>query len=161
MTHRTCHLADRGLLGRSEGKVDRRNVMCVLTQAGHAFLADSSEDMVRTLRRGSKLAQVDPPRFLAYVHTMGTSQISSLDLCLLGVMVLSEDDETGPTVVGLVNLLGLLQPTVSMSLKTLESRGLLRRGSDGVGLTDEGLCAAKDLSDAIGRLVVPHGLAVN
>ena len=36
MTHRTKHLAELGLISREKGETDRRNVVCVLTEAGHA-----------------------------------------------------------------------------------------------------------------------------
>ena len=161
MTHRTSHLADKGLIKREDGTVDRRNVMCALTKGGRDFLAESSKDMVVTLHEGGSLSQVEPPRFLAYVHTMGAAQVSSLDMCLLGVHVLSGQEDTRTSVVNLVGLLGLLQPTVSMSLKTLVERGLLEREGTTVHLTDEGQAKVDALLRTISKLTVPHGLYVS
>lgn len=161
MTHRAYHLADKGLLERAAGSDDRRNILCTLTDDGHDFLIESSGDMIETLRQGDHLAQIDAPRLLAYVHTMGTAQVSSLDLCLLGVHVILGMDEGVPSVINLVRLLGLLQPTVSMSLKTLDKRGLLDREGTVVCLTDEGRARVAALEKTIRKLVVPNGLSVS
>ena len=45
MTHRTNHLAGLGLIDRSEGENDRRNVVCSISEEGRQYaeeLADTS-----------------------------------------------------------------------------------------------------------------------
>ena len=162
MTHRTKHLSDLGLLERTQGVEDRRNVVCSISEAGQAYVADVCERICQELRGGNVLSRTMPRRICRYVDAMGALGYMSGDLVLLGIV------ETGrgwSTVSELVTLLGLLQPTVSMSVSALERDGLVRRAeasavsgrSAPVELTEEGAVRADAIADAIHALVVHRG----
>lgn len=156
MTHRTKHLDDLGLLGRGKGGSDRRNVICALTEEGARLVSDSCAAIVSILREGSILSRTNPNRVCRYIDTMGSLSCMAGDLILLGV----HQHEDRATVGSLVSMLGLLQPTVSMSVSSLAADGLVDReqgeGSRvlGIRLTSEGAKRAADLAQAIAAMVV-------
>ena len=87
---------------------------------------------------------------------MGSLNCDASELILLGIYVLDGDEHT---ISALVDALGLLQPTVSMSVAALEGDGYVQRIGDSrhgfhVGLTEKGGAAARDIVSRIGELVV-------
>lgn len=156
MTHRANHLASLGLIVRTPGVDDRRNVVCSITDEGRATLESLCSGIRQTLSRGKVLTRIDEGRVKRYLLAMGQYYIQASDLVLIG---LSVSDREGVPIALLVGALGLLQPTVSMSVQALEERGLVYRdvpGSKAVKamLTDQGLLVAEDLIVLIEGMIV-------
>ena len=158
MTHRTKHLADLGMISRSKGSADRRNVLCEITETGREHVRETSTLICDILHAGKVLSRTVPRRVCSYIDAMGAISCMSGELVLLGI---SRFEERRCSVGDLVSLLGLLQPTVSMSVSALEKTGLVKRdGSSGkrsvdVVLTDEGAARAVELEDQI-RMIIVH-----
>lgn len=158
MTHRTNHLESLGLIERSEGSDDRRNVVCSISDRGREHALELAELTCGSISSGRALSRTTPERILKYVDAMGSYYCKAGQLVLLALL---SSDEDACTIMGLVDTLGLLQPTVSMSVSTLEGMGLAVRERPGTGghttsvrLTPEGLEAASDLAARIDALVV-------
>ena len=162
MTHRTKHLSDLGLLDRTQGVEDRRNVVCSISEAGRAYVEDICQRICQELRGGNVLSRTMPRRICRYVDAMGSLSYMSGDLVLLGIV---ESSRGWSTVSELVAMLGLLQPTVSMSVSALEREGLVGRAqaseasgrSAPIELTEEGALRADVIIEEIRALVVRRG----
>lgn len=159
MTHRTNHLAKLGYIDRGEGSVDRRNIVCTISEEGHACVQHLAELTRSKIPSGQPLARTSAERVCKYVDAMGSVYCTAGDLV---VLALYSDSEVPCTITRLVERLGLLQPTVSMSVGTLEGRGLVRREQDGrssarsshIVLTENGMIAAQKLAASIDALIV-------
>lgn len=158
MTHRTNHLSSLDLIERSEGSVDRRNVVCSISARGQEMVGELCGLTCSLIPTGRSLSRTSPDRIRKYVDAMGALFCKAGDLVLLGVYSSEEDSLT---IMQLVGILGLLQPTVSMSVTSLEEEGLVcrERGVGGahttsVSLTEAGATRADELIEAIERLVV-------
>lgn len=159
MTHRTNHLASLGFIDRGEGAVDRRNIVCTISDDGRAYVRRLSSLTCSQIPAGQPLARTSSERVRKYVDAMGAVYCTAGDLVLLSLFG-SEDPFS--TVTQLVERLGLLQPTVSMSIGTLNERGLIERTrreggsnrSTSVSLTDEGTKTAQALATRIAEIVV-------
>ena len=159
MTHRTKHLSELGFMVRSKGNADRRNVVCEITEEGKAFVDEACGLICDILRSGSVLSRTTPRRMCNYIDAMGSLTCMSGDLVLLGVL---QSPEGHCTVSDLVGVLGLLQPTVSMSVAALEGEGRIKRirQEDAVGrsfdlaLTELGAVHARKIEEGIKALVV-------
>lgn len=164
MTHRAKHLFSLGFIDRTSGTDDRRNVVCSITASGRSELDMLCSGIRQVLARGKKLTRIEEGRIKRYLLTMGQHYIQAAGLILVGLYVNSRD---GVPISLLVGALGLLQPTVSMSVQELEARGLVKRdipGSKAVKayLTDSGRMAAEELVTLIESMVVkrrPRGSA--
>ena len=156
MTHRTKHLSEMGLLERSKGDSDRRHILCAITDGGEAFVRETCEQLCIILRLGTALKRIDWERACRYVDAMGSVELKASDLVLLGIL----NSDGGITVSALVDMLGLLQPTVSMSVSALEKAGLICHERDAVRrlstvmLTQEGRARGDDFCRDIDSLVV-------
>lgn len=159
MTHRTNHLARMGLIDRGTGPVDRRNIVCSISENGHVCVAKLCQRTCANITAGRALARTTPERVKRYIDAMGALYLTASDLVLLGLYLV----EPGPcTTTMLVEELGLLQPTVSMSVKSLVEDGCLKRerSSEGaprtveISLTDEGHREAEELVHLVSRIVV-------
>ena len=162
MTHRTNHLSGLGLIERAEGEVDRRNVVCSVSAAGRARVAELASLTRAQLPTGKALSRTSPERIVKYADAMGALFCKAGDLVLLGLYAAEAD---ALTIMQIVDALGLLQPTVSMSVASLGERGLVERSheADGshttsVSLTPEGVECAKELAEKIEALVVRRKL---
>lgn len=159
MTHRTKHLSELGLIQRSKGSSDRRNVICEVSEQGSAFVAETCRQICDILHAGSVLSRTTPQRVARYVDAMGSLTCMSGDLVLLGIL---QSEQGSSTVSDLVSALGLLQPTVSMSVASLEGEGLVRRlrqeedaaRSVGIVLSEAGEERASQIADDIRALVI-------
>lgn len=159
MTHRTKHLAELGFMQRSKGSSDRRNVICEITDDGKEFVAGVIRRICDVLHAGTVLSRTAPKRIIRYVDAMGTFPCMSGDLVLLGI---AQSAEAGCTVSELVATLGLLQPTVSMSVASLEGEGLVMRDhqnatsgrSVNIILTEQGSARTEALMEEISALVI-------
>ena len=159
MTHRTKHLSELGLISRTKGSSDRRNVVCEITEEGEAFVTEVCQLVCDVLHSGVVLSRTTSQRICRYIDAMGSITCMSGDLVLLGIL---QSTDGASTVSGLVNVLGLLQPTVSMSVAALEGEGMIERlrHNDGGGrtvdivLTERGSSYIKEIEDAIHALVV-------
>ena len=160
MTHRTKHLEQLGLIGRERGGSDRRNVVCFVSDEGTAYVREVSERICKRIGVGHSLARTTPERICRYVDAMGCVECDAGELILLGLLLI---DESPVSVSRVVDGLGFLQPTVSMSISSLEADGLVvrvpmeGRRSQGVMLTDAGAHAAKELADRISEVIVRRG----
>ena len=159
MTHRTNHLASLGLIDRGEGTVDRRNIVCSISEEGRSYAQELSVQTRAFIATGQPLARTSPERLRRYVDTMGSVYCTAGELVLLA---LSMDPEHPCAITQLVERLGLLQPTVSMSVGTLVERGLVDRSRENaasarsalIRLTDEGRERAEDISTRIAEIIV-------
>lgn len=158
MTHRTNRLVELGLIERAFGQKDRRNVYCSLTEEGIGLTESVCEAMRRQVIAESPSRRLTADRVCRMVEAMGTHAFHAGDLMLVGLM--NSPDETS-TISGLVKLLGLLQPTVSMSIATLEKRGLVvRERAEGdtrsvrIMMTEAGRARAQELAALISKMSV-------
>lgn len=162
MTHRTNHLAALGLIERAEGAEDRRNVVCSISERGRARVEELSDLTRAQIPTGRALSRTSAERIRKYVDAMGSLFCKAGDLVLLGLYA-SESDSL--TIMQIVDALGLLQPTVSMSVSSFVERGLATRSHDSAGahttsvsLTEEGVRAAEALVETIEGVVVRRKL---
>ena len=162
MTHRTNHLASLGLIERAEGENDRRNVVCAISDAGRERAAELAELTRTQIPSGRSLSRTSADRIRKYVDAMGSFFCKAGDLVLLGL--LSAEGEA-LSIMKLVDQLGLLQPTVSMSVSSLVEEGLVTRFQDAssartssVSLTEKGEAAARELSERIESIIVRRKL---
>lgn len=162
MTHRTNHLASLGLIERAEGENDRRNVVCSISDAGRERAAELAELTRTQIPSGRSLSRTSADRIRKYVDAMGSFFCKAGDLVLLGL--LSAEGEA-LSIMKLVDQLGLLQPTVSMSVSSLVEEGLVTRFQDAssartssVSLTEKGEAAARELSERIESIIVRRKL---
>ena len=158
MTHRTNHLASLGLIERAEGEHDRRNVVCAISDAGRDRVERLSELTRAQIPSGRSLSRTSAERIRKYVDAMGSFFCKAGDLVLLGLL---SSDGTALTIMQLVDLLGLLQPTVSMSVSSLAEGGYVTRmrsagegRTSSVCLTPEGTEVARGLAESIEKIVV-------
>lgn len=170
MTHRTNHLTGIGFIERSQGSEDLRNVVCSITDAGEEYLTNICKEICAAIPHDASLHRISPARVRPYLVAMGGMFLSTSDICLLA---LSEAAPDGLTVTGIVGETGLLQPTASMAVSSLESAGSVSRkrrhastgraaepphGHKAIGalitLTDEGTVQAQTVHDGVKRLVV-------
>ena len=160
MTHRTNHLESLGLIDRREGSTDRRNVVCSISDRGREHVLELASLTRAQIPNGKALSRTSPERILKYVDAMGAYFCKAGELVLLGLYA---SDENSPTIMQIVDALGLLQPTVSMSVSALAERGLVERGHDAgrttrVSLTPAGADYARELAAGIEDLVVRRKL---
>lgn len=158
MTHRTKHLSMLGFISRAKGQADRRNVVCELTDDGARCVEDLCAACCAMIKSGQPLSRVDAERMSRYIDAMGAVTAKAGDLVMLGILT---SEEGSASVTDLVELLGLLQPTVSMSVSSLVEEGLVTRAvsqsgvrSSAIMLTEEGSAQAQDLAERIDELVV-------
>ncbi|MBQ6395342.1 MAG: MarR family transcriptional regulator [Atopobiaceae bacterium] len=156
MTHRTNHLAKLGLIERTIGESDRRNVCCALSDAGREVLFSLAKRACSKIHVGQSLSRITADRLVKYADAMGGIYLTASDLILLALCV----EKEGCTVGSLVSTLGMLQPTVSMSVSNLVEQGLAQRrstdrgNSNVVTLTREGSAAANSIKDSIEQVIV-------
>ena len=158
MTHRTNHLACLGFIDRHEGAVDSRNVECTISSAGRECVDSLLRQTCDHIATGQPLSRTSPERLAMYVEAMGTVFCKAGDLVLLSLRM----SDNGATISGIVNMLGLLQPTVSMSVSSLEEVGLVERASVDQGsskvllisLTNNGAKLADGVAGSIHDIVV-------
>ena len=156
MTHRANHLAALGLIERGEGQTDRRNVVCAITERGEERLSELCSEIRQVLAHGKVLTRIDSARIKQYLLAMGQYYVQASDLVLMSLALSSRE---GVPIALIVGALGLLQPTASMSVQSLEERGLAKRDIPGAKavkacLTDKGRMRAEDLIVCIEALVV-------
>lgn len=158
MTHRTKHLSTLGFIERLKGDVDKRNVVCQITDEGRAAVQALCSRTCAMIPTGQALSRVAPDRMRRYVDAMGSISCMSGELILIGLLGYGFEN---CSVTDLVGGLGLLQPTVSMSVSSLVEEGFLRRvqldsapRSARVALTDKGLEVARTLGSQIEALVI-------
>ena len=158
MTHRTKHLATLGLIERLKGDLDKRNVVCQVTDKGRECVQQLCARTCAMIPTGQALSRVTPERMRRYVDAMGSINCKSGDLILLGLL---NYDDNSCSVTDLVGGLGLLQPTVSMSVSALVEDGLLERvhvesapRSARVALTEQGRKNALEIATQIEALII-------
>ena len=163
MTHRANHLAELGYIERDEGTHDRRNIVCSISAEGRARAMDLAKKTCAKIATGQPLARTVPSRMCKYVDAMGSVYCTAGELVQLSLH--GEDAEGGCTVTSLVAKLGLLQPTVSMSVATLVRKEYVERKrvdgmsvrSNTIALTPRGREVTRPLAERIEGLVVRRG----
>lgn len=159
MTHRTNHLSDLGYIDRDEGQVDRRNIVCAISEQGREYVTFLASRTRLKIPVGQPLARTSADRICKYVDAMGSIYCTAGELVLLALYA---DEEDGCTVTRLVERLGLLQPTVSMSVSALDDKGLVVRSrieggssrSSYIMLSELGYERARQIANKIASLVV-------
>lgn len=158
MTHRTNHLASLGYINRGEGEVDRRNVVCSISDEGIEAVTRLSTLTRSQIATGKSLSRTSPERICKYVDAMGSVFCKAGDLVLLGLYTAEGESLT---IMQLVEALGLLQPTVSMSVSNLVDLGLVERAREEAGkhttcvrLTPAGEERAREVAEVIDGVVV-------
>ena len=159
MTHRTNHLASLGLIDRGEGDVDRRNIVCSISEDGRLYVRELSSLTRNKISSGQPLARISAERLRKYVDAMGTVYCTAGELVLISLLACEEER---CTITVLVERLGLLQPTVSMSVSAMVEKGLVTRSRPGgsttrsldIELTERGREKAVALADRISGIVV-------
>ena len=159
MTHRTNHLAKLGLIERGEGEVDRRNIVCSISDEGLLHVRELANQTKGKIPAGQPLARTSGERVCRYVDAMGAIYCTAGELVLLALYV---ESDSPCTVTRLVERLGLLQPTVSMSVSSLIERGYVTRDRESqastrssyIVLTEEGREIAREITDKISGIVV-------
>lgn len=155
MTHRTKHMADLGLMVREQGTTDRRNVVCYLSEKGKEVIDElCAQTRSELVHQHTKRLTLNHVR--RYVNVMGSFDVLARDLVLLALYANRNEHSS---VASLVKLLGLLQPTVSISVANLERDEFVVRPEDKMGktsrqllLTDAGQKAAQSLYEHIKKL---------
>lgn len=157
MTHRTNHLAQLGYIERHEGTTDRRNVCCSISAAGRVAADAISAAICDNIVAGQPLHRSTPERIAMVADSMGQVFCTAGDLVLLGL----EHSEEGMSISDLVSELGLLQPTVSMSVSALVDVSFVSRVHSETGphstkivLTPEGRGAVEPIEQHILSVVV-------
>lgn len=159
MTHRTNHLARLGLITRHEGIHDRRNVCCAISEKGIEVKDHLCREVCNHIQNGAPLHRSSPERICKFIDAMGTVFCMSGDLVLLALQMSGDDSLS---VSQIVRTLGLLQPTVSMSVSSLVDRGMVERNRATpdatrtlqVSLLPEGKARALELADRVNQIVV-------
>lgn len=158
MTHRTNHLFGLGYIERGEGDIDRRNVVCSISEEGRAAVERLAVLTRAQIPTGAALSRTSPERICKYVDAMGSVFCKAGDLVLLGIY---SSGAESLTIMQLVDILGLLQPTVSMSVCSLADMGLVdrrreagRQHTTSVALTDAGRERAEEMKQIIESVVV-------
>ncbi len=159
MTHRTNHLANLGLIDRGEGLVDRRNIVCSISEEGKQHARNLAHLTCEKIPPGQPLARITSERMCKYVDAMGTVYCTAGELVLVCLL---EAEGERCTVTMLVDRLGFLQPTVSMSVAALAEKGLVVRSrpegsvtrSLDIELTQEGRDVAMGIFKRIDSIVV-------
>lgn len=157
MTHRTKHLEQLGLIDRVRGDYDRRNVVCTVTRLGREYVKELCQKTCGGIATGHSLARTTPERICRYVDAMGCLECDAGELVLLGLLV---SEEKPCTISHLVDMLGFLQPTVSMSISALEEEGHVKRvdiegrRAQGVELSESGTAIAEQVREKISEIIV-------
>lgn len=159
MTHRTNHLASLGLITRHEGEQDRRNVCCAISEKGTEVMQGLCQSVCDHIVNGAPLHRSNAARMCKFIDAMGTVFCMSGDLVLLALYMSGEEEMK---VSQIVQSLGLLQPTASMSVSKLVDQGLCERNRRSpsaartleVSLTPQGREVALGLADRIRQIVV-------
>jgi len=144
MTHRTKHLESLGLIVRMRGTEDQRNVICAISKEGLRCVEVLCERVCDKIAQGQALSRTTPRRIRSYINDMGTISCGASELILLTMS--AEGEGACLPVSEIVRRLGLLQPTVSMTIESMIRRGLVERcqrpaddpGGLGIRLTDRG-----------------------
>lgn len=160
MTHRTKHLGALGYITRSKGETDHRNVVCAMSETGADAVNDLCERVKAELLRERSSSRMTIDRLRRSIDVMGAVSYMARDLVLVALS--NRDDKTG-SIGQLVDEIGFLQPTISMSTATLVREGLALRakqegvsGSPRVVLTDEGDAIGQEHIERIGKISVPR-----
>ena len=131
-------------------------MLCTITPKGTEVVWQLCERICDLLKRGQVLSRTTPRRVGRYIDAMGAAPYLSSDLVLLRLFSI---EGQGSPINGLVNDLGLLQPTVSMSVGSLVEEGLVQREPgtrrmSNVMLTEAGAERAWELAEKIAEIVV-------
>lgn len=160
LTRRVNRLANLGFVVRTDSEEDKRVVFCGLTERGEEIAQRIISVMAANIEEGS-FVDADNTKIMAAVDAISTMPCTAADLVML-VITLEEDNSTRVT--RLVDQTGLLQPTVSMAVTSLEDAGYLRRAFERldniqprrVVLEDAGRKRALELCERVHSLELTH-----
>ena len=132
--------------------------MCSISESGREHVRLLAELTRAQISSGQPLARTAAERICRYVDAMGSVYCTAGELVMLALRISFNEP---CTVTQLVDSLGLLQPTVSMSVSTLIERGLVTRDrgpaslrSTNILLTSEGKDAADEIVHRISSIIV-------
>lgn len=152
MTHRTNHLHALGYIERTIGCQDRRNVVCTLSEQGRAMLKHTLSEMCRAIHATDLSTHFTSRRLTTYLDRIGPLNINASMFTLIALDTMGG---TADSLNDLVSQVGLVQPTVSMSIATHERHGLVTRSTGGtdrnisVSITEAGREAIKGFCEQI------------
>ena len=133
-------------------------MVCVLTEAGHAEVKELCDETRKVNVEAHPTSRITVDRMCRSIDVMGSLNYMARDLVLLA---LNQTEGGALTVGALVDELGFLQPTISMSVMSLVEEGMVSRGrvSDDsstlyVIITDKGRGEAKRLAEPIAGMTV-------
>lgn len=153
LSHRVRGLEALGYLVRTADADDRRSVLVALTPEGRAFVEHSCAACHEVLLQGDVLARVSPERLRSYLVAMGGAYLASADLVLLYLLMCGGSSAPGEVRAGL----GLLQPTASMALDSLDRKGLVGRRVGAISLTAAGRSAAEGVAAQVAGMRARRG----
>ena len=160
MTHRGNRLCDLGYMTRQSCAEDRRKLKCTITRRGNTFVNKTLQAIIDLAPAESELAGYDSARLADAVIRSASVPMAADSLVMLCFAHL----EYAPmTVMHIVEVTGMLQPTVSMALMRLETDGLVDRGKGASGatatrkesgcvLTKAGIAASKQILETVQEL---------
>lgn len=155
VTHRTKHLEKLGYICRDTNQFDKRSILCKITPLGKTVFLELVEETKNNIALGWPLSHVTAERLEQYIYSMGSFDIGACDLILVNLYL---SDHHVSAIGDIVEQMGLLQPTVSMGLSTLEKDGLIERKHEnhtyGIALTKKGLSRAADIEHHIQGCIV-------
>ena len=164
MTHRLAHLEEHGYITREIDLRDRRAIRCAITDEGQEAVVRLTTEMTKQIEHGQPLGRATAARLEHYVTALGSSYIKVSDLILMCISL--DEDRAFVTTGYLANALGVLQPTVTMSLKKLQKQGYIKRGPVGddvpdvhrrsvhIMLTESGETRAEEIKQLVGSLKI-------
>lgn len=161
MTYRTKKLRSLGYVSSMSGESDRRTILCEVTETGKMRTEELCQLCSDLTKHGTAPMRVPADRMRRYVDAMGRVDCDAGDLVLLAIKILEESSRG--TVADIVDLIGLMQPTVSMTVATLEKKGLVERhkvnkNSRGaqIVLTAGGRERVSMLMELIAEVIIPR-----
>lgn len=155
VTHRTKHLEKLGYICRDTNQFDKRSILCKITQLGKTSFHELAEETKNNIAQGWPLSHISVERLEQYIFAMGVFDIGACDLILVN-LYLSENHTAA--IGDIVEQMGLLQPTVSMGLTTLENEGFIERKHDNhmyvISLTKKGIARSVEIEQHIQGCIV-------
>ncbi len=159
MTHRGAHLSQLGYLGRSSSNDDHRRLRCVLTRKGSSFISRTIASIVDASNPDVGLAEYEVSELIPVIAKMGSLSMSADSMALL---CFKQSGAPSLSVMRIVEMTALLQPTVSMAIMRLEGVGCietpdvspevgrrLARRNSGCVLTDAGRVVAEEVAQSV------------
>ena len=159
MTHRGSHLSELGYLGRTSSNDDHRRLRCLLSRKGSSFVSRTIASLIDSSNPDAHLSEYEVSEMIPIIAKMGSLSMPADSMALL---CFEQSGEPSLSVMRIVEMTALLQPTVSMAILRLEDAGCietpeltpqvgrrLARRNSGCVITEEGRAAAEKVAEVI------------